>query len=368
MKVLPLQAHKECAVKVPPLSKLLKVSSGIVYDQKRSALVGKMATAEQIKLLLKSHADRDDQRFYSIALQVAAQEARQGHNTLAAEIKTMVEKSRKAASVGFATRRPTPLVQHPKGDLNGLLELTHAPVRSSELVLSGEVQERLDQVLLEQRQKDKLAQFGLLPRRKLLFTGSPGTGKTMCAAVLATELKLPLYTIVLDSLITRFMGETAAKLRLVFDHIKQTRAVYLFDEFDAIGTQRGAQNDVGEIRRVLNSFLLFVEQDDSESIIVAATNHPELLDKALYRRFDDIIRFEKPGKEQVRKLVENRLALFETASLAWDEITSASEGLSAAELTRAAEDAAKEAVLRQKSKMSTSLMIRAIERRHSGKA
>jgi SpoVK/Ycf46/Vps4 family AAA+-type ATPase len=163
------------------------------------------------------------------------------------------------------------------------------------------------------------------------------------------------------------MGETAAKLRLVFDHIKQTRAVYLFDEFDAIGTQRGAQNDVGEIRRVLNSFLLFVEQDDSESVIVAATNHPELLDKALYRRFDDIIRFEKPGKEQVRKLVENRLALFETGSLAWDEITAASEGLSAAELTRASEDAAKEAVLHHKSKISTPLIIRAIERRHAGK-
>lgn len=330
-------------------------------------MVSKMATAEQIKALLRSHADRDDQRFYSTALQVAAQEARQGHHKLAGDIKTMVEKSQKTASLGLATPKPTPLLQQPKGDLKGLLELTHSPVRSNELVLIGEVQERLDQVLLEQRQKDKLAQFGLFPRRKLLFTGSPGTGKTMSAAVLATELKLPLYTIVLDSLITRFMGETAAKLRLVFDHIKQTRAVYLFDEFDAIGTQRGAQNDVGEIRRVLNSFLLFVEQDDSESIIVAATNHPELLDKALYRRFDDIVRFEKPGKDQVRKLVENRLALFDTKSLAWDEITSASEGLSAAELTRASEDAAKEAVLHHKSKISTPLIIRAIQRRLAGK-
>lgn len=329
--------------------------------------MSKMATAEQVKALLRSHADRDDQRFYSTALQVAAQEARQGHHKLAGDIKTMVEKSQKTASLGLATSKPTPLLQQPRGDLKGLLELTHSPIRSNELVLIGEVKERLDQVLLEQRQKDKLAQFGLLPRRKLLFTGSPGTGKTMSAAVLATELKLPLYTIVLDSLITRFMGETAAKLRLVFDHIKQTRAVYLFDEFDAIGTQRGAQNDVGEIRRVLNSFLLFVEQDDSESIIVAATNHPELLDKALYRRFDDIVRFEKPGKEQVRKLVENRLTLFETGSLAWDEITAASEGLSAAELTRVSEDAAKEAVLHHKSKISTSLIIRAIERRHAGK-
>jgi len=326
-----------------------------------------MATAEQIKALLRSHADRDDQRFYSIALQVAAQEARQGHHKLATDIKAVVERSQKAASMELASYKPTPLVQQPKGDLKGLLELIHTPVRGSELVLDHEVQGRLDQVLLEQTQKDKLARFGLFPRRKLLFTGPPGTGKTMSAVVLATELKLPLYTITLDNLITRFMGETAAKLRLIFDHIKQTRAVYLFDEFDAIGTQRGAQNDVGEIRRVLNSFLVLVEQDDSESIIVAATNHPELLDKALYRRFDDIIRFEKPGKDQIKKLIENRLALFDARSLAWEELATSAQGLSSAEVTRACEDAAKEAVLHQKNKITTALIIKAIERRHAGK-
>jgi len=326
-----------------------------------------MATAEQIKALLKSHADRDDQRFYSIALQVAAKEARQGHHKIASEIKAMVDDSQRAARISVVTQKPTPLVQQPKGDLKGLLELAQTSIRSSELVLSTEVRQRLEQVLLEQRQKDRLNQFGLYPRRKLLFTGPPGTGKTMSAVVLATELKLPLYAIVLDTLITRFMGETAAKLRLVFDHIKQTRAVYLFDEFDAIGSQREAQNDVGEIRRVLNSFLMFVEQDTSESIIIAATNHPELLDRALYRRFDDIIRFEKPGKDQIKKLVENRLAMLNPGSLVWDEITTAAEGLSAAEVTRACEDAAKDAILHHKKIINTRLIIKAVERRQTGK-
>lgn len=326
-----------------------------------------MATAEQIMALLKSHADRDDQRFYSIALQVAAKEARQGHHKLASDIKTMVERSQKAMKPGMEASTPTPLVQHPKGDLKGLLELKQTSVRSNEIVLSTEVRGRLEQVLLEQRQKDRLRKFGLLPRRKLLFTGPPGTGKTMSTVMLATELKLPLYTIVLDSLITRYMGETAAKLRLVFDHIKQTRAIYLFDEFDAIGTQRGVQNDVGEIRRVLNSFLLFVEQDSSESIIVAATNHPELLDKALYRRFDDIIQFEKPGKTQIQTLVENRLSMFDTSALTWDEITATAEGLSSAEVTRACEDAAKEAVLHHEARISTEMLTKGIKRRQTGK-
>lgn len=325
-----------------------------------------MATAEQLKALLRSHADHDDQRFYSVALQVAAKEARQGHHKLANEIKSLVEKSQKASKLETGTSKPIPLVGQLKSSLNGLLELNHASVRSSELVLSKNIWERLEQVLLEQRQKDRLVQFGLSARRKLLFTGSPGTGKTMSATVLATELKLPLYTVVLDNLITRFMGETAAKLRLIFDHIKQTRAVYLFDEFDAIGAQRGLQNDVGEIRRILNSFLLFVEQDASESIILAATNHPELLDNALFRRFDDIIQFEKPGKKQIKILAENRLVMFDTNTLTWNKITSAAEGLSAADVTRACEDAAKEAVLHYNTKLSTELVIKAIKRRKTG--
>ena len=116
----------------------------------------------------------------------------------------------------------------------------------------------------------------------------------MSASALAGELHLPLFTIVLDGLITKFMGETAAKLRLIFEAISQTRGVYLFDEFDALGSERASGNDVGEIRRVLNSFLQFLEQDQSDSLIVAATNHPKLLDRALFRRFDDVIEFALP--------------------------------------------------------------------------
>ena len=325
-----------------------------------------MATADQLKSLLKSHAARDDERFYSIALQVAAKEARQGHNKLAKDIKGLVEKAQNNAKLDITPKKALPFAHQPKSELKGLLEQTHAGVRIGELVYSTEIKDRLEQVLVEQRQKDKLSRFGLHPRRKLLFTGSPGTGKTMSASMLAAELKLPLYTIVLDNLITRYMGETAAKLRLIFDHIKQTRAVYLFDEFDAIGAQRGTPNDVGEIRRVLNSFLLFVEQDNSESIIVAATNHPELLDQALYRRFDDIIQFEIPHQEQILLLIKNRLAIFDTHNLDWNKISKKAVGLSPAEITRSCEDAAKEAVLNFEEKITTDILLKTLSRRHSG--
>lgn len=325
-----------------------------------------MATAEQLKALLKSHADGDEARFYSIALQVAAKEARQGHNKLANDIKQLVEKSQKNGGKAshLTTAKTIPFIHQPKSELQGLLELTPSDVHVEELVLSADIKERLEKVVTEQRQSDKLKHFGLVPRRKLLFTGPPGTGKTMSALMLATELRLPLYTIVLDSLITRYMGETAAKLRLIFDHIRQTRAVYLFDEFDAIGTQRGASNDVGEIRRVLNSFLMFVEQDYSESVIVAATNHPELLDQALYRRFDDIIQFEKPQKAQIGMLMKNRLSLFDIDHLDWEAITTAALDLSSAEITRSCDDAAKDAVLYLDGKLETPVIVKALARRH----
>lgn len=321
-----------------------------------------MATAEQIKALLRSHAERDEDRFYAVALQVAAAAARTGHHKLAEDLKGLIERNRSRAPMA-PVGKATPLLRQPKGDLNGLLEISHPGVGTGEIVLSQDVAGRLQRVILEQQQKDKLIRFGLQSRRKLLFTGPSGTGKTMAASVLATELKLPLYTILLDGLITRYMGETAAKLRLIFDHIQQTRAVYLFDEFDAIGAHRGAANDVGEIRRVLNSFLLFVEQDGSESLIVAATNHPELLDRALHRRFDDIIKFDKPDADRIERLIENRLAAFNLSSQAMGSVVSQAQGLSCAEVVRACEDAAKEAVLHHDSMLTMDLLQKAIDDR-----
>ena len=167
----------------------------------------------------------------------------------------------------------------------------------------------------------------------------------MTASVLAAECRLPLLFVQLHSLISKYMGETAAKLHHVFDAMGETRGVYLFDEFDAIGAMRAAGNDIGEIRRVLNSFLQFLERDDSESIIVAATNFADMLDDALFRRFDDVITYELPDGELVRKLIENRLTSFDLCLVVWDDVFIAARGLSHAEIARACDDAARTAVL-----------------------
>ena len=323
-----------------------------------------MATAEQIKALLESHVEGDDDRFLSIVLQLAAQAARQGHGKLAQELRTLIDKARTSERSG--SRNPVPLAQ-PRGELAGLLSVTYPKVRLADMILASEIREHLERVILEQRQRDKLATRALYPRRKILLVGPPGTGKTLSARALAGELHLPLFTIVLDALITKFMGETAAKLRLVFDAAARTRGVYFFDEFDALGGERANPNDVGEARRTLNSFLQFLEQDQSESLLVAATNHMGLLDRALFRRFDDIIEFSMPDKSLVLETLHARLGSMTSPSMNWQMAGEAADGLSYADLVRACEDAAKDAVLRDEPEVSMPVLTRALDRRRTGR-
>lgn len=321
-----------------------------------------MTTARHIVTLLKSHIAGDEERFLSTAMQLAAHEARQGHGKLAQEVKNLIDDAKSKGQTVERTGSPVPLIQ-PKGELASLLSARYPDTHLGDMVLPEEIRSRLDRVLLEQHQQDHLRDYGLQPRRKLLLVGPPGSGKTMTAAALAGELRLPLLTVVFDGLITKFMGETAAKLRLVFDAMTSTRGVYFFDEFDAIGARRSERQDVGEIRRVLNSFLQFLEQDDSHGLIIAATNHPELLDKALFRRFDDIIEYAVPDTLLIERLLRARLDRFDTRGLNWEAAVRVADGLPQAEIVRASDDAAKTILLRNAKRITTDALVEAMSER-----
>lgn len=327
-----------------------------------------MPTADQVKALIRSHAEGDDARFYAVAMQVAASEARSGHGRFAQELRELVDDAKAKAHRGnrAAGSRPVPVAQ-PRGELAGVLTASYPKVRLADLALDDVVRSRIEGVLEEQRERARIHEHGLSPLRKLLLIGPPGTGKTTTAAVLAGELGLPLFTIQLHALITKYLGETAGKLHLVFDAIAQSRGVYLFDEFDAIGVERGARNDVGEIRRVLNSFLQFLENDQSDGLVVAATNHSQLLDKALFRRFDAVIEYQLPAPSVAEQVLRNRLSLLDASRLAWPEIVEAAHDLSHAELVRACEAAAKKAILARRRRVSTAEVLAALADRRAAR-
>jgi len=320
-----------------------------------------MASADQIKALLKSHLERDDQRFFSVAMQVAAHEAKLGHGQLAVELRDMIDAA-KARLVLGESGKLVPFAK-PRGELANLLSVTYPTNRLPDMVLDDKGLAQLRQVIKEQRQFARIREHGLAPRRKLLLVGPPGTGKTMTASVLAGELGVPLFLVRLDSLITKFMGETAAKLRQVFESIDNMRGVYFFDEFDAIGSHRGLANDVGEIRRVLNSFLQMIEHDQSNSLIVAATNHPEILDYALFRRFDDVVEYKLPTPDQTVGLIRSRLGSFLPKRLAVKAVAARANGLSHAEICRALDGAIKEAIMHDQGSVTAASLSEMLKER-----
>ncbi|MCA1785554.1 MAG: ATP-binding protein [Desulfobacteraceae bacterium] len=318
-----------------------------------------MATAEQIKALIQSHFNGDKERFYTISLQLAAHESKQGHNTIARTIRDIVDKSRE--------QKKTNIIPFP-GELQGLI-LTELPDMSkSSLVMPEPLKIRIDRIIHEYRQRNKLKSHGLKHRRKILLTGPPGTGKTMTARILSSDLNLKLHTIQVDRLVTKFMGETSAKLRQIFELISQVHGVYLFDEFDAIGSDRSMDNDVGEMRRVLNAFLQFIEQDHSDSLIIAATNNPKLLDHALFRRFEDVLHYHLPDETQRRALVENIMGTFLGHRFAWKNVLKLSAGLSHAEIDYACRDTIKTMILCGRTKANAGLLIQALKERHDSYA
>jgi len=236
-----------------------------------------VANVNQLKSMLKSHVEGDDERFYAIAMQMAAHEAKIGNRKLAKELRDLIDQAK--ARRDLTTKNSGGTVP------NGMPQASWPKHRLGEMVLDEHLDYQLKRVIREQRQAARLLAHGLSPRRKLLLMGAPGTGKASSGSVLAGELGLPLFHVRTNSLGAKCMEETVVRLRQVFDATDRTRGVYFFDEFDAICSQRDLENGACEIRQM-------IEQDKSHSLIVAAVNYPEILDHSLLWRFDDVLDYE----------------------------------------------------------------------------
>lgn len=249
---------------------------------------------EKLRNLFQAFRDGNDSGFARIAEGIISEELAANHYSAATDLQRALGKGKEDMSNGAKVTQLAALP--PKDRRNGEDLLWFVDTQVPPVVFMSPVtQKHLSRVLEEHRRQQVLQKHGYSPKTKLLFWGPPGCGKTITARYLASELGLPLAVVRLDAIISSFLGDTASHLQKVFARANSTPMVLLLDEADALAKQRDDPNDVGELKRVVNSFLQGMDGFTSRrSILIAASNHQYLFDPALWRRFDDVIEFGPP--------------------------------------------------------------------------
>lgn len=307
-----------------------------------------MTTNEIIKNLFLAFAKQDNEEFLRIAEEFIDTEKRKKHNIAAKQLKEALYSSSKSNRSGYNNNRYRANIPIPRDNDSGfpLLEIKEFNYTWDELVISEEKKIILEQICTEIRSVDILATYNLTPTRKALFCGLPGTGKTFCAKLLSSVLQIPFVYINFDAIISSYLGETATNLRKVFEFIKNGMWVVLFDEVDIIGKNRDDQHENGEIKRVVNNFLQMIDNFEGESLIICATNHPHILDPAIWRRFDEIVNFELPSTEDRLQLLKLYLKpIKKDPSIDWMPFSKETEGFSPSDLQLMCKEAMKHVII-----------------------
>ena len=309
-------------------------------DKNRSC----MPTGKLLRQLIKSGLEGNVDAFRAASEQVIQEERQKQHHLLANDLEHLLYGRRRDLSRSSAL-----LVEKAPVDRErnlSLLELREPARRLDDAVLADETRSALDDVLQEHHHEERLASYGLRAADRLLFYGPPGCGKTLTAEVIASELGLPLAIVRTDAVVSSYLGETAANLRKVFDFAATNRAVVLFDEFDALAKERADESEHGELRRVVNAVLQMMDAYTGRSVLIAATNHESILDLAVWRRFEEVLLFEPPTLEQLRRLLALKLRGVRRDFEVEDEtITSFFAGMTHADVERVLRRAVKDMVL-----------------------
>jgi SpoVK/Ycf46/Vps4 family AAA+-type ATPase len=256
-----------------------------------------MIREEQIKALFRAYAEKNDASFLKTAETIISEELAANHHSFATELRRVLAQARPLREP-LAARQLTSL---PRDRRNGdpLIHLREGKVTQDQIIFSELCGARITRIIEEHRKRLELAKHGYTPKNKILFWGPPGCGKTYTAHYLGHELGLPVGVVKLNTVISSFLGDTASHLQRVFDLASSTPMVLLLDEVDAVAKDRDDPNDVGELKRVVNSLLQAMDSfESSKSLVIAASNHQYLLDPAIWRRFDEIVQFPLPGLEQ----------------------------------------------------------------------
>jgi len=251
-----------------------------------------MARADILTGMVKTGVSGDKEGFQRYVEALVADEKKKRHTILADRLSVLLKESNGNTYPTFKNGHDILRAQEQSRNLLFSIEPQR---RLDDLFLPEYVRTTTEEIIQEHQRKEVLRSFGLMPRNKILLSGSPGNGKTSYAEGLAERLMLPLYVVRYESLITSYLGETSSRLQSLFDFIRQENCVLFFDEFDTIGKERGDIHETGEIKRVVSSLLLQIDRMPSQVIVISASNHPELLDRAVWRRFDLHFKLEKPS-------------------------------------------------------------------------
>ena len=246
-----------------------------------------------------------------------------------------------------------------------LLRMTEEHYTFDDIVADEKTRQRLLRIVEENKSIKRLKRHGLAPKQKILFCGEPGTGKTLSAKIIGSAMGCPFVHVVFDALVSPLLGETAANLRKVFDFVEKGRYVVLFDEFDMIGKDRVDPQEHGEIKRVVNNFMQMLDGYNGDSILIAATNHHRLLDAALWRRFDEVIKLGMPNVRQRAELFEKYLGALKTNAMDALELAKSTSGYSAADVATICGDALRKCVMDRHASVSKGDMMWAVgEQKH----
>jgi SpoVK/Ycf46/Vps4 family AAA+-type ATPase len=319
-----------------------------------------MADGRILRQLIKAGATGATEDFRRVAEKVIQEEREKKHHLLASDLERILYGVSAARGDIALTLPPVPVDRERKLPLLEVRE----PVRGlQDLVVTPAIRSVLDETLAEQCRRDALQTWGLRAISRLLFVGPPGCGKTLASEVLATELGIPWIVVRFDAVVSSFLGETAANLRHVFDYVATGRYLVLFDEFDAIAKEREDETEHGELRRVVSAFLQMMDSYRGESLLVAASNHEGMLDRALWRRFDEVLRFDPPDAAQVAKLLEVKLrGVRRDFELNKRSLPPAFAGLAHADIERVVIRAVKAMVLAGREFLSRAMLEQALER------
>jgi len=321
-----------------------------------------MASAESLVKLIRANRTGHTEQFISVVREIIAYERKLGHTNIADDLEKALQIPQGINQSAKELTRTSPispssyfngkLVPSSKGDQFPLLEVRKPDTSFDGIVLTEKITKSLEQVLIEEKKKQKLSEYGLRPLSRVLFYGPPGCGKTLASEVIANELGCPLYYVRFDSVISSYLGETSSNLRRVFDFATNGLSILFFDEFDAIGKSRDISEEVGELKRVVNSFLQMMDNFQGKSIIITATNHEKLLDSALWRRFEKVVFFGLPEKPEIARLLKLRLQGIYLRDFSISDVVDLFTGLSYSDITKICYAAIKRMILNDQNQLN----------------